>query len=160
MDLTSDVYQIVIICDATTICDKDANDNILDFKDVVNRIMKIKKRLNRKYKYTIEVLSIDKNNASFKETHDRQICSNYFWVNASHKLKAYRSGISLCNQTINFRYLFSQGVYPDKRSSTPEFSRNRTIDAIKAAISQKAGSERYFFNGQEEPLTIRNRALL
>lgn len=157
---SSGIYQVTIICDATTINDKNEDGEYLSFKDIAEQIWKLKKKLKRQYSFSIELVSIDANNSAYSETHDRKILSNYFIVSATHKLKAFRDGRSLTNQDLTFKYLFSEGLEPNSRSTIPETSHARTIDNIKWALYNLSGSELYSYNGQICKLEIKNRVLL
>lgn len=159
-EFSSGVYQVSIICDATTINDKDKDDELLSFKDIAEQIWKIKKKLKRQYSFSIELISIDSNNCAYSETHDRKILSNYFIVSATHKLKAFRDGKSLTNQVLSFKYLFSEGLGPNSRSTIPETSHSQTAKNIKWALSNLSGSELYAYNGQVCKLEIKNRVFL
>ena len=136
-------------------------DEILEFKDLVTKTNKIKKKINRPYAYTLELISLNSDCYQYKETHDRFIISNYFIVNATHKIKAYRpNNVSLVNQNIYFNYLFSKGIKPNDKSSMPITTQTRVLKAISESISTSKKSIKYGCNGitsDNDNFSIKNR---
>lgn len=118
-------------------------------QELATKVNKIKKTIIGKTPFTLELISIDSNCYKYEETHDRFIISNYFVINASHKIKAFNSqNKSLCAQKISFDYLYSKGIEEDDISSTPEVSQDRVLKAVCDAIHTSKTEILYAANGQ------------
>lgn len=142
----------------------DADSASVDFKTICNRLNKIKKNL-RTYHFNVELMSITGNDYGYEDTHDRFIISNYFVVDAAHKIKAFKENDGICcDQKISFSYLFSYGIKKEDRSSAPIVTQNRVINALCKSLEHilkpdNKNSFDYAFNGQvikKENITIKN----
>ena len=155
-----EVINVAIVYDHDTMHSSEA----LDFKDLMTAVNKIKKSIVRSYAFTFELISLTSDCYQYKETHDRFIISNYFIVNATHKIKAYRTGnISLENQILHFNYLFSKGIKPNDKSSLPMATQDRVLNAIRESLSTSKNIIRHGYNGQTSKIgnfSIINRLLL
>ncbi len=153
------VIHIAIIFDSSTLKDRDG----CDFSKLVTKANQIKKNL-RDYHINVELISIDNNCYKYADTHDRFILSNYFTVKADHKLKAFHSDNShTCCQNLIFNYLYSTGIGDDKKSSTPEFTQDRILQAIFESINTSKNGIMHGFNGQTSKkgeFSVKNRFFL
>lgn len=97
-----DCYHVCIITDP------DAIKRTLKFLQISKKIADSINGI-RKYPITIEVIAISRHCDSeyYEWTHDRRILVNYCIIEATHKLNAFRDGVSICSQTINTKRLFS-----------------------------------------------------
>lgn len=146
----------------TIIYDHDTlhRDEYIDFNKLVTAVNKIKKTI-RPYAFTLELISLTSDCYQYKETHDRFIISNYFIVNATHKIKAFRlRNVSLENQKLYFDYLFSKGIQPNDKSSMPLITQLRVINAIRESLVTSKNIIQYGCNGQTSKkgnFSIKNR---
>lgn len=150
------VVHVAIVFDGDSIKESDG----VTFSQLLTKVNSLKKNL-RTYPFTIELISINSDCYNYKETHDRYILSNYFTVDARHKIKAYFTDNShTCGQILNFNYLYSTGVGNDKRSSTPEYTLHRVLQAIYESITTSKNEILHGCNGQvskKGDFTIKNR---
>ena len=117
--------------------------------ELATKVNKIKKSILEKTPFTLELISIDSNCYKYEDTHDRFIVSNYFVINATHKIKAFNArNQSLCGQKLFFDYLYSNGIEEGDISSTPEVSQDRVLKAICDAIHTSKSEITYAANGQ------------
>ena len=140
---------------------KIADDNqllLIDTKD-------LKAMLNRPYDITMELLRITEGCSIYYDFHDRFILSNYYCVEASHKLAAFDKDVATARQTILPMTLFTESSLSG--SSTPP------LDAITQAATTLANFSKslpslsdhnsycYAVNGQcmEKCIAIRNRLI-
>lgn len=121
----------------------------LSMSELATKVNKIKKSILGKTPFTLELISIDSNCYKYEDTHDRFIVSNYFVINATHKIKAFNArNQSLCGQKLFFDYLYSNGIEEGDISSTPEVSQDRVLKAICDAIHTSKSEITYAANGQ------------
>ncbi|MCQ2323322.1 MAG: hypothetical protein MJZ53_00505 [Paludibacteraceae bacterium] len=124
------VFNIALVFDYSkgTYCKDDGE--CYSFKELAERVNKLKRRITRPYHFTIELISVDRKcDDLYSETHDRHIITNYFLVHAGHKMKAYRDpDIPLCNQIIYFKRLFSSDLAG--KSSLPIITQTRLKSAL------------------------------
>ncbi len=131
------------------------------FTEIIEEIQTIKERIGRPFDYDIEVISVDKGCAYYNDTHDRFVITNYSITEASHKLKAYRTGgISLCKQKLFFDYTYSKGIEEGDKSSLPATTQERVLNALQNYIRNRKNRKkiRYAFNGEEYALQERDVA--
>lgn len=151
------VVSIVILFDYDTLADE------MGFKELVEKVNKLKKTINRTYVYNIELISLNKDCYRYKDTHDRFIISNYFLVKATHKVKAFRRGnLSLVPQSLYFDYIFSKGIKPGEKSSIPIITQDRILNAIKDSLKTSKNIILHGCNGKESEkgnFIIKNRLL-
>lgn len=134
------MMQVTLVFDASTV-------ENYDFPTLVTKVNKMKKTLPG-INFDLELISINSNCYRYKDTHDRALIANYYVVKATHKLKAFRDNVSLCDQNLSFDYLYSKGFEKNDRSSFPEVTQDRIIDAIKDAIKTSRNEIDYALNGQ------------
>lgn len=145
-------YHICIIFDANCIQDRDiktllesdkstyfTNDERKKaFAKISTKVNKIKKDFMDKHGYpiTLEILSCGREDKrSYKKIHDRRIISNYFYVTAAHKLKAFRNGRPILKQTINLFSLYAKGLV-DHLSDVPEFTHADDIKDFRGIMQE------------------------
>lgn len=120
-----------------------------EMRDLATKVNRVKKSIIGKTPFTLELISIDSNCYKYEETHDRFIISNYFVINATHKIKAFNANKgSLCGQKLFFDYLYSKGIEEGDISSTPEVSQDRILKAICESIHTSKSEIQYAKNGQ------------
>ena len=118
-------------------------------KDLATQVNKVKKSIISKNPFTLELISIDSNCYMYEETHDRFLISNYFVINASHKIKAFNAQKkSLCAQKLTFDYLYSKGIEKDDISSIPEVTQDRVLKALCNTFRTSKTAIQYAANGQ------------
>ncbi len=116
--------------------------------ELATKVNKIKKSILGKTPFTLELISIDNNCYKYEETHDRFIISNYFVINATHKIKAFNSQKKpLCNQKIYFDYLYSKGIEEGDISSRPEVTQDRVLKTLSDSIKTSRDEIVYAANG-------------
>lgn len=127
----------------------DESQSDLPMSDLATKVNKIKKGILGKTPFTLELISIDSNCYKYEDTHDRFIISNYFIINATHKIKAFnKRDQSLCGQKLSFDYLYSSGIEEDDISSIPEVSQDRVLKAVCESIHTSRSNILYASNGQ------------
>lgn len=144
-------YHICIIFDADCIQYRDIKtllklDKSTDFTDdekkkafakISTKVNKIKTDFMKKHGYsiTLEILSCDRRDRqSYEKTHDRRIISNYFFVTASHKLKAFKDGKPLQKQKIDLLSLYAKGL--GGRSDIPEYAHADDIKDLQYIMQE------------------------
>lgn len=120
-----------------------------ELSTIAMAVNKIRKVLVGKTEFNLELYSITSDCYKYEDTHDRFIVSNYYIINATHKLKAFSTdGNSFCNQKLYFDYIFSKGIEEGDRSTIPVVTQDRIIKAICEAISTSKNEIDYALNGQ------------
>lgn len=129
------------------IFDESKSDDVM--QELATKVNKVKKNIIDKTPFTLELISIDSNCYKYEETHDRFIISNYFVINASHKIKAFNNHQeSLCAQKLTFDYLYSKGIEKNDISSIPGVSQDRVLKALCDTIHTSKSEIQYAVNGQ------------
>ena len=127
----------------------DESESDFVMQELATKVNKVKKNIIGKTPFTLELISIDSNCHMYEETHDRFIISNYFVINASHKIKAFNAQQeSLCAQKLTFDYLYSKGIEDGDISSTPVVSQDRVLRSVCEAIHTSKSEIQYAVNGQ------------
>lgn len=138
---------------------------VYTFQEVATQLNDLKAMLNRPYDITMELLRITEGCSIYYDFHDRFILSNYYCVEASHKLAAFDKDVATARQTILPMTLFTESSLSG--SSTPP------LDAITQAATTLANFSKslsslsdhnsycYAVNGQcmEKCIAIRNRLI-
>lgn len=150
----------------TIIYAKDDDGEAYTFQEVATRLSEISKDLGRPYEITIEVIRITEQcSPMYYDFHDRFILSNYYCVEASHKLAAFNENVATVRQTLLPMALFTESSL--NGTSTPP------LDAITQAITSLATfskslsrlsdhtTYRYAVDGKvmEKCMGIRNRLI-
>ena len=127
----------------------DESKSDFEMQELATKVNKVKKSIIGKTPFTLELISIDSNCYMYEETHDRFIISNYFVINATHKIKAFNANKdSMCGQKLFFDYLYSKGIEEGDISSTPEVSQDRVLKAICESVHTSRSAIHYAVNGQ------------
>lgn len=144
---------------------KENKKEIYPFLEVATRVNELKSKLARDYPITIEVIRITDQSSIYHDFHDRLILSNYYCVEASHKLAAFNQNVATVRQTLVPMALFTESSL--NGTSTPP------LDAITQAITSLATfskslsrlsdhtTYRYAVDGKvmEKCMGIRNRLI-
>lgn len=121
----------------------------IEMQTLATEVNKIKKTLVGHTAFDMELISIDSNCYNYDKTHDRFIISNYFVIDAAHKIKAFAiDKTALTEQNIHFKYLYSEGIRENDKSSKPEVSQDRILKAIREAIHTSKREICHAANGQ------------
>lgn len=150
----------------TIVFNIDAKHFSYSFSEIVSKLYDIAHQLRPKYGIMMEVFGIKESCSLYDDSHDRQIVSNYFLVEASHKLAAFNpEDKGTVSQSIIPWNLFTEESLNGK-SSAPLESINQTIEDFKnfyAALSNEAEHNTYLYavNGKlmERCMGIRNRLI-
>lgn len=120
-----------------------------EMQELATEVNKVKKKLVGHTSFDMELISIDSNCYNYDKTHDRFIVSNYFVIDATHKIKAFRTDKTvLTEQNIHFKYLYSEGIRENDKSSKPEVSQDRILKAICDAMHTSKKEMLHAANGQ------------
>lgn len=120
-----------------------------EMQELATEVNKIKKTLVGHTSFDMELISIDSNCYNYDKTHDRFIISNYFVIDAAHKIKAFRTDKTvLTEQNIHFKYLYSEGIRENDKSSKPEVSQDRILKAVCDAMHTSKREMLHAANGQ------------
>lgn len=120
-----------------------------EMQELATEVNKIKKTLVGHTSFDMELISIDSNCYNYDKTHDRFIVSNYFVIDAAHKIKAFRTDKNvLTEQNIHFKYLYSEGIRENDKSSKPEVSQDRILKAVCDAMHTSKREMLHAANGQ------------
>ena len=120
-----------------------------EMQELATEVNKVKKKLVGHTSFDMELISIDSNCYNYDKTHDRFIVSNYFVIDAAHKIKAFRTDKTvLTEQNIHFKYLYSEGIRENDKSSKPEVSQDRILKAVCDAMHTSKREIFHAANGQ------------
>ena len=141
--------------------------NDYTFDEIARLLEETKQQLGRDYPITLELLGMTPDCSIYHKLHDRMIISNYYLVEASHKLAAFNKDMGTARQLLLPLALFTESSINGK--STPP------LDAINQALTTlrkfskslphlpESEHRTYFYavNGiqKEKCLSIRNRLL-
>lgn len=121
----------------------------IEMQKLATEVNKVKKTLVGHTSFDMELISIDSNCYNYDKTHDRFIVSNYFVIDAAHKIKAFRTDKTVfTEQNIHFKYLYSEGIRGNDKSSKPEVSQDRILKAICDAMHTSKREMLHAANGQ------------
>lgn len=141
-------------------------ENSYSFNEVVNELNTLIHQLRSDYNIMIEVFGVYESSMLYYESHDRQIVSNYYFVEASHKLAAFKNNdIGIVDQSITPWALFTKNSL-DSNSSAPLEAIEQTIDDFRnfyadLASETNRGTYLYAINGKrlERCTGVKNRLL-
>ena len=141
-------------------------DNSYTFNEVAAELYSLVHQLRSGYGIMIEVFGVYNNSNIYYESHDRQIVSNYYFVEASHKLAAFKNNdIGIVDQSITPWALFTKNSL-DSDSSAPLETVEQTIDDFRhfyadLASETNRGTYLYALNGKrmERCTGVKNRLL-
>jgi len=111
----------------TIIFDNMAKDENYSFTEIAQLLEDVKQQLNRDYPITMEVIGITPDCFIYNKLHNRMIISNYYLVEASHKLAAFNKDKGTARQMLIPMALFTESSL--NGNSTPP------LDAIEHTLS-------------------------
>jgi hypothetical protein len=141
-------------------------ENAYSFKEIIAELDTIAHELRSGYNIMIEIFGVHETSCLFYDSHDRQIVSNYYFVEASHKLAAFKyDDVGIVDQSITPWALFTRNSL-DSDSSAPLEAIEQTREDFRnfyANISSETNRETYFYaiNGKrlERCTGVKNRLL-
>ena len=111
----------------TVIFDNMARDENYTFAEIAKLLEEVKQQVNRDYPITMEVIGITPDCSIYNKLHNRMIISNYYLVEASHKLAAFNKDKGTARQMLIPMALFTESSL--NGSSTPP------LDAIEHTLA-------------------------
>ena len=159
LEFTSGDYHVTVIFDNIN------KDNSYTFNDIATQLNRLKQQIGRKYPIMMEVLGITPNSSIYNKLHNRLIISNYYMVEASHKLAAFNKDKGTARQTLLPMTLFTESSI--NGNSTPPLKMiDQTIKTLRDfsnSLSTLVDHKVYLYavNGKrmEKCNTIRNRLI-
>lgn len=154
-----DEYHVTVVFD-----DKSKHASY-SFDEIATKLNRIKKQLGRAYPIMMEVLGVTPDCAIYNKLHPRLILSNYYLVEAGHKLAAFNADKGTARQTLIPMALFTESSL--KGSSTPPLEAiNQTVTTLRDfsdSLSRLEDHSVYLYavNGQrqEKCMSLRNRLI-
>lgn len=149
----------------TVIFDNMAKHNTYTFNDIATQLNRLKQQLGRDYPIMMEVLGVTPDCSIYNKLHNRMIVSNYYMVEAAHKLAAFNHDIGTARQILMPLALFTESSL--NGTSTPPLKAIKqtiaTLQEFSKSLSQLLDHNVYLYavNGQrmEKCMGIRNRLL-
>ena len=149
----------------TIVFDNMAKHATYTFDEIATQLNKLKQQLNRDYPIMMEVLGITPDSSIYNKLHSRLIISNYYMVEAAHKLAAFNKEFGTARQTLIPLALFTESSLNGK--STPPMKAieqtTATLRDFSKSLSKLSDHSTYLYavNGQrmEKCLGIRNRLI-
>lgn len=149
----------------TIVFDNMAKHATYTFEEIATHLNKLKQQLNRDYPIMMEVLGITPDSSIYNKLHSRLIISNYYMVEAAHKLAAFNKEFGTARQTLIPLALFTESSLNGK--STPPMKAieqtTATLRDFSKSLSKLSDHSTYLYavNGQrmEKCLGIRNRLI-
>ena len=151
----------------TIIFDNMAKDDNYSFSEIAKLLEEVKLQMNRNYPITMELLGITPDCSIYNKLHNRMIVSNYYLVEASHKLAAFNKDMGTARQVLIPMALFTESSL-NGNSTPPLDAINYTLATLRKfskSLSYLPESAHntylYAVNGQrmEKCLSIRNRLI-
>lgn len=151
----------------TIVFDNMSKDKYYTFNEIAKLLEDVKQQLNRDYPITMEVLGITPNCSIYKKLHNRMIISNYYLVEASHKLAAFNKEIGTARQLLLPLALFTESSL-NGQSTPPLDAIDDTLAILRkfskslANLPESSHSTYlYAVDGKrmEKCLSIRNRLI-
>ncbi len=150
----------------TVIFDDKSKHHSYTFEDIATHLNRLKRQLKRKYPIMMEVLGVTPDCSIYNKLHNRLIISNYFLVEAGHKLAAFNHNRGTARQMLIPLALFTESSL--KGTSTPPLKAiNQTIATLRnfsRSLPRLTDHSVYLYavNGQrmERCMGIRNRLLI
>ena len=143
----------------------DIENTRLPFEKIASQLNRQKMKLARNYPIMMEVLGITHSASIYNKLHNRYIISNYFLVEAAHKLAAFNGDIGTARQTLLPLALFTESSL-NGTSTSPLKAIEQTLDAFRRFSNSLAyltdhNIYHYAVNGQvlDKCERLRNRML-
>lgn len=151
----------------TIVFDNMAKDENYSFDEIARLLEDVKQQLNCDYPITMEVIGITPDCSIYNKLHNRMIISNYYLVEASHKLTAFNKDKGTARQMLIPMALFTESSL-NGNSTPPLDAIEHTLSTLRkfskslTYLSESAHST-YFYavNGKhmDKCLSIRNRLI-
>lgn len=151
----------------TVVFDNMAKNDNYSFEDIAHLLEDVKGQMQRDYPITMEVLGITPSCSIYNKLHNRMIISNYYLVEASHKLAAFNKDMGTARQLLLPLALFTESSL-NGRSTPPLDAINHSLATLRKFskslqyVPESAHSTYlYAVNGQimDKCLSIRNRLI-
>jgi len=151
----------------TVIFDNMAKDENYSFDEISQLLEDVKQQLNCDYPITMEVIGITPDCSIYNKLHNRMIISNYYLVEASHKLAAFNKDKGTARQMLIPMALFTESSL-NGNSTPPLDAIEHTLATLRkfskslTYLPESAHSTYlYAVNGKrmDKCLSIRNRLL-
>ena len=149
----------------TVIFDNMAKHSTYTFDEISTKLNRIKTQLGRDYPIMMEVLGITPDCSIYNKLHNRLIISNYYLVEAGHKLAAFNHDKGTARQTLLPLALFTESSL--NGTTTPPLKvieqTTSTLREFSKSLPKLTDHTAYFYavNGQrmEKCMAIRNRLI-
>ncbi len=154
-------YHVAIIFDNM------AKDTTYTFNEIASQLEQVKLQLKRDYPVTMEILGITPDCSIYNKLHNRMIISNYYMVEASHKLAAFNKEVSTARQLLFPLSLFTESSL-NNNSTPPLDAINQTLTTLRdfsKTLTKLSESEHsaylYAVNGKrmDKCLSLRSRLI-
>lgn len=151
----------------TIVFDNMAKNENYSFLEIAQLLEEVKQQLNCDYPITMEVLGITPDCSIYNKLHNRMIISNYYLVEASHKLAAFNKDVGTARQMLIPMTLFTESSL-NGNSTPPLDAINHTLATLRKfskSLSYLPESAHntylYAVNGKrmDKCLSIRNRLI-
>lgn len=133
------------------------------FDEIATKLNRIKTQLNRDYPIMMEVLGVTPNCSIYNKLHNRLIISNYYLVEAGHKLAAFNQNRGTARQILLPMALFTESSL-NGTSTPPLKAIDQTITTLRdfsESLSHLTDHNVYLYavNGKrmEKCMGIKNR---
>jgi len=149
----------------TIVFDNESKDEDYKFNEIAIKLDNLKVQLGKDYPIMMEVLGITPDCSIYNKLHNRLIVSNYYFVEAAHKLAAFNKDIGTTRQTLLPMTLFTESSI--NGTTTPPLKViEQTLDSVRdfsKSLSKLSGHSVYAYavNGKrmDRCIAIRNRLL-
>lgn len=136
------------------------------FSEIIKGLEIVRQQINRDYTVKMEVLGFNTDTTIHDKLHNRVIISNYYIVEAAHKIAAFNKNIATTRQTIIPLALFTESSLAGY-SSAPLRAIKQNIKALQDfslyVSKQNPEFDQYLYalNGERQPrcTRIKNRLL-
>lgn len=144
-----------------------AKEDNYSFKEIVKMLENVKQQLKKDYPITMEVIGITPDCSIYNKLHNRMIISNYYLVEASHKLAAFNKDRGTARQMLIPMTLFTESSL-NGNSTPPLDAIEHTLSTLRKFSKQLTylpesahNTYRYAVNGQwkDKCLSLRNRLI-
>lgn len=149
----------------TIVFDDRSKHSSYTFDEIATKLNRIKTQLGRNYPIMMEVLGITPDCSIYNKLHNRLIVSNYYLVEAGHKLAAFNKDLGTARQMLIPMTLFTEASL-NGTSTPPLKAIEQTVSPLSEfskSLSQLSDHSVYLYavNGKrmEKCMGIRNRLI-
>ena len=149
----------------TIVFDDRSKHSSYTFDEIATKLNRIKTQLGRNYPIMMEVLGITPDCSIYNKLHNRLIVSNYYLVEAGHKLAAFNKDQGTARQMLIPMTLFTEASL-NGTSTPPLKAIEQTVSTLRVfskSLSQLSDHSVYLYavNGKrmEKCMGIRNRLI-